>query len=104
MRVLLEDMELALTDLMQTGLATAGPDAVKRFGELSRKGEAAGLHTGSALLKMISEFLEQRAHTTEKSDRELTSAVCRLEHYITLCRERLTEDDIRSRWQEGGTL
>lgn len=104
MRARFDDMELALTDLMQTGLATAGPDAVKRFADLSRKAEAAGLHTGSTLLKTISEQLEHRAHTTEKTDIELTSAVCRLEHYITLCRERLTEDDIRSRWQEGGTL
>lgn len=102
MRALLDDIELALTDLMQTGLATAGPDAVKRFTDLSRKAEAAGLHTGSVLLKTISEQLEHRAHRTEKSDIELTSAVCRLEHYITLCRERLTEDDIRLRWQEGG--
>lgn len=104
MRALLDDMELALTDLMQTGLATAGPDAVKRFADLSRKAESQGLHTGSALLKTISEQLEHRAHRTEKSDIELTSAVCRLEHYITLCRERLTEDDIRLRWQEGGIL
>lgn len=104
MRALLDDMELALTDLLQTGLATAGPDAVKRFADLSRKAEASGLHTGSALLKTISEQLEHRAHRTEKTDMELTSAVCRLEHYITLCRERLTEDDIRLRWQEGGTL
>ena len=104
MRARFDDMELALTDLLQTGLATAGPDAVKRFADLSRKAEAAGLHTGSVLLKTISEQLEQRAHRTEKSDIELTSAVCRLEHYITLCRERLTEDDIRLRWQEGGTL
>ena len=104
MRALFEDMELALTDLLQTGLATAGDDAVKRFGDLSRRAEATGLHTGSALLKTISEHLAQRAHRAEKSDMELTSAVCRLQHYITLCRERLTEEDIRHRWQEGGTL
>lgn len=104
MRALFDDMELALTDLLQTGFATAGPDAVDRLSALSRRTEAAGLHTGSALLKTISDLLEQRAHRTEKSDMELTSAVCRLEHYITLCRERMTEDDIRTRWQEGGTL
>lgn len=97
-------MELALTDLLQTGLATAGLDTAARFASLSRKAEAAGLHTGSGLLKNISVLLEKRAHAAEKSDTHLTSAVCRLEHYITLCRERLTEDDIRRRWQEGGTL
>ena len=104
MRGLFDDMDLALTDLLQTGLATAGPDMVSKLANLSRKAEAQGLHTGSALLQIISEQLEHRAHRSEKSDMVLTSAVCRLEYYITLCRERLTEDDIRLRWQEGGTL
>lgn len=104
MRALLEDLELSLTDLLQTGLATAGADTVRRMAELSKRCESTGLHTGAALFGSISELLDNRAHQEQKSDHELTSAICRAEHYITLCRERLTEDDIRQRWQEGGTL
>lgn len=103
MNAMLDDMELALTDLLQTGLATASREAVKHFAELSQGTGAAGLHTGSALLKNISGLLDRRTHTEEKHDRELIETICRLQHYITLCRERLTEDDIRRRWQEGGT-
>lgn len=103
MRALLEELELALTDLMQTGIATAGPDMARRMGELSRKCERTGAHTGGTLFGQIARLLAERAHTVEKTDMELTAAVCRAIHYITLCRERLTEEDIRSRWQEGGT-
>lgn len=103
MRALLEDLLLALTDLMQSGLATTGADAVNRFAELSDRCEGIGLHTGGALFKQIGELLNRRLHTLEKTDLDLTAAVCRAEHYITLCRERLTEDSIRERWQEGGT-
>jgi len=103
MRELLDDLEQALTDLMQTGFATAGAGAVKRFGELSDRCEGTGLHTGGTLFKQIGEVLNRRLHTLEKTDLELTAAVCRAEYYITLCRERLTEDGIRERWQEGGT-
>lgn len=103
MRQLLDDLELALTDLLQTGLSTAGTDTINRFRRLSGRCESCGLHTGSALLGRIADLLDTRAHSTEKHDSELTGAVCRAEHYITLCLERLTEDDIRARWQEGGT-
>ena len=104
MNVLLDDLQRALTDLLQTGLATAGTDAVKRFEHLSRQCADIGLHTGASLYGRIGELLNQRAHSLEKTDIELTAAVCRAEHYITLCRERLTEEMIRVRWQEGGTL
>lgn len=103
MRALLDDLELCLTDLMQTGLATAGADAWKRFAESSQRCESTGLHTGAALFGSISELLEKRAHQEQKNDSDLTAAICRAEYYITLCRERLTEEDIRRRWQEGGT-
>lgn len=102
MRALLDDLQLALTDLMQTGLATAGADTVKRFRELSVRCESSGLHNGSELFGTIARLLGDRAHAEVKSDTKLTGAVCRAEHYITLCLERLTEDDIRARWQEGG--
>lgn len=102
MRDLLNDLELALTDLMQTGAATAGPETVRRMETLSEKSEGAGLHTGGTLFGEIARLLRDRGHTMEKSDRELTAAVCRAVRYIELCRERMTEDDIRARWQEGG--
>lgn len=103
MKELLGDLERSLTDLLQMGLATAGADMVRRLRELSDRAEGAGLHTGGALFSQIATLLEERAHTMAKTDLELANAVFRAQHYITLCRARLTEEDIRARWQEGGT-
>lgn len=104
MKALLDDLERALTDLLQMGLATAGPDAAKRLTELSGQCEDTGLHTGAVLFAEIARLLNTRSHTMDKTDLPLTAAVCRAEHYITLCRIRMTEEDIRARWQEGGTI
>ena len=104
MRALLDDMERSLTDLLQMGLATAGPEMARRFEGVSQRCEATGLHTGAALLSEIARLLTQRSHAMDKTDLPLTAAVCRTEHYITLCRTRMTEEDIRRRWQEGGTI
>ena len=103
MKALLDDLERALTDLLQMGLATAGPDMAKRLRDLSAQSEATGLHTGANLFAELSRLLAERSHAMDKTDLALTAAVCRSEHYITLCRTRMTEEDIRSRWQEGGT-
>lgn len=102
MKELLDDLERSLTDLLQMGLATAGPDMAKRIKDLSQRAEQTGLHTGSALFADIAELLTRRSHTLDKTDLTLTAAVCRASHYITLCRTRMTEEDIRTRWQEGG--
>ena len=103
MKLLFDDLERALTDLLQMGLATAGPDMAKRLRSLSDRAEAAGLHTGAALFSEIAGLLTERSHSLQKTDLPLTAAVFRAEHYITLCRTRMTEEDIRRRWQEGGT-
>ena len=103
MKEFLDDLERGLTDLLQMGLATAGADMVRRLRELSDRAEAAGLHTGSELFSQIATLLEERAHAMIKTDLEHANAVFRAQHYITLCRARLTEEDIRARWQEGGT-
>ena len=102
MRTLLDQMQRALTDLMQMGLATAGPDTAKRLEALSEQCENTGLHTGAALYAEIARLLSARSHTMDKTDLPLTAAICRAEHYITLCRIRMTGEDIRARWQEGG--
>lgn len=102
MNELLDDLHLALTDLMQRGLATAGPDTEKQLSDLSDRCAAAGLPTGAELSCTINRLLSQRMDRMEKSDLELTAAICRMEHYITLCRRKMTEEDIRRRWQEGG--
>lgn len=101
MRTLLDDLERALTDLLQMGLATAGVDTASRMKELADQCESTGLHTGGALFAEIARLLIERSHTMDKTDLALTAAICRAEHYITLCRTRLTEDEIRARWQEG---
>lgn len=103
MKQFLDDLERALTDLLQMGLATAGPDMAKRLGDLSDQCESTGLHTGGTLFAEISRLLSERSHNLDKVDLPLTAAVCRAQHYITLCRTRMTEEDIRRRWQEGGT-
>ncbi len=103
MTTVLDDLEQALTDLLQMGLATAGPEMAKRLGQVSQRCEDFGLHTGAALSAEISRLLAQRSHSMDKTDLELTAAICRAQYYITLCRTRMTEEDIRLRWQEGGT-
>lgn len=102
MKTILDELERALTDLLQMGLATAGADMVKRFRALSEQCEETGFHTGAGLFDEICRLLEQRSHTMAKTDRALAGAICRAEHYITLCRSRMTEEEIRMRWQEGG--
>ena len=102
MNTILDEMEQALTDLLQMGLATTGLDLVQRIWELSVRCEGAGLHTGAELFAEISRRLKERSHTMDKTDLTLTAQICRAEHYITLCRTRMTEDQIRMRWQEGG--
>ena len=103
MTELLNDMETALTDLLQSGLATTWSGEV--FGKLAASCEARGLHTGAALMALIQAGLDQRAHTMEKEDMTLTEDVCAAVRYITLCREKCQEQRILTRWQEeGGTL
>ena len=102
MKLLLDDMERTLTDLFQMGLATAGPEMAKRMEDLSRRCGDTGLHTGAALFAEISQLLSERSHQFQKSDLQITAAICRAAHYITLCRTRLTEDHIRAGWQKGG--
>ena len=103
MTELLNDLELALTDVMQSGLATWG-DSV-RFANLAECCEAHGLHTGAAMMNEISEYIKSRAHGLQKDDMPLASVLCRAVRYIALCREKSQEDEILARWSdEGGTL
>ena len=99
MTELLDDMELALTDLMQSGFSTGGPAAAKRLHDLALTCESSGLHTGGTLLSEIECGLSARSHTIEKNDLPLAAAVCRAVRYIQLCREKLQEEQITQRWQ-----
>lgn len=96
---LLDDMELALTDLIQSGFSTGGPAAAQRLRALAQLCEDRGLHTGSALLSRLERALTARSHRVEKDDLPLAEAVCRTERYIQLCREKLQEEQIIQRWQ-----
>lgn len=103
MMQLLNDMELALTDVVQSGLATWGDSG--RFDNLAESCEAHGLHTGAALMNEISKYIQSRAHGLQKDDLPLASLICRAVRYIALCRQKAQEDDILARWaDEGGTL
>ena len=96
---LLNDMELALSDLMQSGFSTGGSAAAKRMHNLSLACEERGLHTGGTLLSEIEQALNSRSHAVEKDDLPLAAAVCRTVRYIQLCREKLQEEQILQRWQ-----
>ena len=99
MTELLDDMELALADLMQSGFSTGGPAAAKRMHNLSLACEDRGLHTGGTLLAGLEQALTARSHALEKDDLSLAAAVCRTVRYIQLCREKLQEEEIIQRWQ-----
>lgn len=99
MTELLDDMELALTDLMQSGFSTGAPAAAGRLHTLSQMCEDCGLHTGGTLLSEIERALTARSHSLEKDDLPLAASVCRTVRYIQLCREKLQEEQITQRWQ-----
>ncbi len=98
---LLEDMKLCLTDMLLSGLATAPPQHARSAQSLSQRAEAMGLHQGAALFADIASALEARTHRLQKEDQTLTEAICQAARYTDLCRERLSEEIIRQRWQEG---
>lgn len=101
MTELLNDMETALADVIQSGIATAGPGIAARLGTLSARCEDQGLHTGAQLLASIEQKLRQRSHTMEKEDLALAAQICRAARYIELCREKLQEEQIQGRWSAG---
>lgn len=102
MTELINEMETALTDLLQTGLATWADG--QRLQRLSEECEAYGLHTGAAMMARIAGLLNARNHAAQKDDHPLAAEICRAVRYITLCREKNQEDAILTRWQsEGGT-
>ena len=100
MKELLREMELVLTDLLQSGLDTGGPSAAPRLRALARQCGDAGLHTGAALLTELETALTARAHTLKKNDQSLMAALCRAARYLALCREKLQEESIAQRWQQ----
>ena len=97
---LLNEIELALTDLLQSGLDTGGQAAVPRLRGLAARCEDMGLHTGSALLTGLEEALAARAHAVQKEDVPLAAAICRTARYLELCREKAQEGAIETRWAE----
>lgn len=99
MTELLQEVQLALTELLQSGLDTGGPAALPRLHALAARCEAAGLHTGSTLLTQLEEALDARSHTMEKDDLPLAAVLCRTARYLELCREKLQEESITLRWQ-----
>lgn len=99
MTQLLNEIEQALTELLQSGLDTGAPSASRQLGTLAAQCEEMGLHTGAALLLEVEEGLSTRAHMIEKKDLTLSAAICRTIRYLELCREKLQEESIIQRWQ-----
>ena len=99
MTELIQEVQLALTELLQSGLDTGGPAAAPRLHTLAARCEELGLHTGASLLTQGEEALAARAHTMEKDDLPLAALLCRTARYLELCREKLQEEAITLRWQ-----
>lgn len=99
MTELIQEVQLALTELLQSGLDTGGPAAAPRLHTLAARCEELGLHTGASLLTQGEEALAARAHTMEKDDLPLAALLCRTARYLELCREKLQEESITLRWQ-----
>ena len=99
MTELIQEVQLALTELLQSGLDTGGPAAAPRLHALAAQCEGLGLHTGASLLTQAEEALAARAHTMEKDDLPLAALLCRTARYLELCREKLQEESITLRWQ-----
>ena len=96
----LNAMEARLSDLLQTGLDTGAGDSAADFGQLAEQCEACGLHTGHALMRQLSDLLNERTHALNKRDDPLIEVILQAEHYIALCRERWQEIEILRGWQE----
>ena len=99
MTELIQEVQLALTELLQSRLDTGGPAAAPRLHALAAQCEELGLHTGASLLTQAEEALAARAHTMEKDDLPLAALLCRTARYLELCREKLQEESITLRWQ-----
>lgn len=99
MTELIQEVQLALTELLQSGLDTGGPAAAPQLHALAARCEELGLHTGASLLTQGEEALAARAHTMEKDDLPLAALLCRTARYLELCREKLQEESITLRWQ-----
>ncbi len=99
MTELLKEIGQILGDLLRSGLDTGGPSAAEKLRALSGRCEAAGLHTGAALLDELAGKLAARPHALQKDDLPLTDTLCRLVRYEELCRQKLQEESVVARWQ-----
>ena len=97
MTALLDDMERALADLMLSGFSS-GANMPERFRHLAADCENRGLHTGASLMGSVAAGLQERSHSIQKEDLTLTANICRAVRYVELCREKLLESQIRTRW------
>jgi len=96
---LLNDMELMISDLMQTGFSTGGEAARLRGEELALRCDSMGLHTAKNILDQITSELRKRTFLETKNDHELMAQLCICLRYIELARLRLQENSIRQRWE-----
>lgn len=97
MKDLLDEMQRALADLMLSGYSS-GRDTFRKFQQLAEACARSGLHTGAVLMEGIARDLENRSHALQKEDLALTAGVCRAVRYTELCKEKLQETDIETRW------
>lgn len=98
MKGILEDGINALADLLQSGAASCCPETEERLARLAKEWEAAGLHTGGALLTELSAALAQRRHGGRAGDPLTIMALTgRAARYTRLCLQKYGLDAARAR-------
>ena len=95
----LDDIDLMISDLMQTGFSTGGEAARLRAEELALRCGSIGLHTAKTILDQVASELRKRTYLETKDDQELMALLCKCLRYTELARQRLQENSIRQRWE-----
>lgn len=88
----LEDGLLALSDLLQSGGGSCRPETEERLAGCAKDWEAAGLHTGAALLSRTAQILALRRHGGGGDPAELMEAAGKAARYTRLCLQKYALD------------
>ena len=98
MNELLDEMEMILSDLVQSGFSTGTAGASLRAESLSEALASSGLHTAGKIMSDLAAMLDRRQHLAEKDDAPLMDTVCKAARYVELAREKQMQRSILDRW------
>lgn len=89
---LLKELELILTDFLESGLESVHEETLRQAKELSEALESQGLHQGARDLEEIYKLLNKNRHAIRPDWEPLLDRISHLDQYLGLCRERFTYD------------